>query len=286
MEKKRAPAIWIVIALVISLTLFLIALGIFLIPNHTQYADVAFIFSALVLVVTISTFIERIVYERRNHGNRTKVDAVEVKKPMMDINCAYLPKQSIIKPDIPLLAYRGTPIVPAKTSTTEKETGSRCSELEPISKNLTGKRALVFFVCVLLIVAVALGISLGNVSRSYSDLQSDYLASKQTINQLEIARKRLDNEVQKLTSYNESLVNENINLGKTNDTLRSRIESMRNSSEPSQEYYSQDDPAVVYITDTGTKYHRDGCQYLRRSKIPIYIQEAIDKGYTACSKCW
>jgi archaellum component FlaC len=44
-------------------------------------------------------------------------------------------------------------------------------------------------------------------------------------------------------------------------------------------------PATVFVTRTGTKYHLDGCQYLSRSKIPIKLSEAIDQGYTPCSKC-
>ena len=43
---------------------------------------------------------------------------------------------------------------------------------------------------------------------------------------------------------------------------------------------------TVYITNTGEKYHRDGCQYLRKSKIAISLDDAIDSGYTACSRCW
>ena len=42
---------------------------------------------------------------------------------------------------------------------------------------------------------------------------------------------------------------------------------------------------TVYITRTGSKYHRDGCQYLRNSKIEIDKKEAIENGYTACSRC-
>ncbi|MGA9773217.1 MAG: hypothetical protein WBV94_29570 [Blastocatellia bacterium] len=42
---------------------------------------------------------------------------------------------------------------------------------------------------------------------------------------------------------------------------------------------------TVYVTNTGKKYHRDGCQYLSRSQIPIKKSEAINKGYTACSRC-
>jgi len=45
-----------------------------------------------------------------------------------------------------------------------------------------------------------------------------------------------------------------------------------------------EDP-TVYITKTGTKYHRATCSYLRSSKIPIPLSEAIARGYTPCSRC-
>ncbi len=43
---------------------------------------------------------------------------------------------------------------------------------------------------------------------------------------------------------------------------------------------------TVYITETGTKYHRWGCQYLRKSCIPVSLADARSDGYTACSRCW
>jgi len=42
---------------------------------------------------------------------------------------------------------------------------------------------------------------------------------------------------------------------------------------------------IVYITRTGEKYHRSGCQYLRLSKIATTRSEAIKSRYTACSVC-
>ena len=42
---------------------------------------------------------------------------------------------------------------------------------------------------------------------------------------------------------------------------------------------------IVYITNTGSKYHRKGCSYLKKSCIPIKKSEAIAKGYTACKRC-
>ena len=42
---------------------------------------------------------------------------------------------------------------------------------------------------------------------------------------------------------------------------------------------------VVYVTKTGEKYHSDGCPYLRKSQIPISLDDAKASGYTPCSKC-
>lgn len=45
------------------------------------------------------------------------------------------------------------------------------------------------------------------------------------------------------------------------------------------------DTTTVYITRTGAKYHRAGCQYLRKSMIPLSKSDAIARGYSPCSKC-
>ncbi len=46
-----------------------------------------------------------------------------------------------------------------------------------------------------------------------------------------------------------------------------------------------DDTVIVYITRTGTKYHRAGCHHLRHSHIPLTLAEAKERGYSACSAC-
>lgn len=48
---------------------------------------------------------------------------------------------------------------------------------------------------------------------------------------------------------------------------------------------TQNQSDIVYITKTGSKYHRAGCRYLSKSAIPIERKEAIAKGYTPCSVC-
>lgn len=42
---------------------------------------------------------------------------------------------------------------------------------------------------------------------------------------------------------------------------------------------------TVYVTNTGEKYHTYGCQYLRKSRNPISLENAVYYGYTRCSKC-
>jgi micrococcal nuclease len=42
---------------------------------------------------------------------------------------------------------------------------------------------------------------------------------------------------------------------------------------------------TVYITKTGTKYHREGCSSLSRSSIPISLANAVERGYTPCKMC-
>lgn len=42
---------------------------------------------------------------------------------------------------------------------------------------------------------------------------------------------------------------------------------------------------IVYITNTGEKYHSYGCQYLRKSCIQITLSSAALSGYGRCSKC-
>ncbi len=41
---------------------------------------------------------------------------------------------------------------------------------------------------------------------------------------------------------------------------------------------------TVYVTRTGSKYHRAGCRYLKKSSIPMSLEEA-KKRYSPCSVC-
>lgn len=53
----------------------------------------------------------------------------------------------------------------------------------------------------------------------------------------------------------------------------------------SKETTEPDTSPIVYITNTGNKYHLSGCKYLADSKIQTTLNEAKKKGYTACTVC-
>ena len=44
------------------------------------------------------------------------------------------------------------------------------------------------------------------------------------------------------------------------------------------------DPDSVFVTASGKKYHRDGCKFIAKSKIPIALKDAQAK-YEPCSVC-
>ena len=47
----------------------------------------------------------------------------------------------------------------------------------------------------------------------------------------------------------------------------------------------QDATTSVYVTRTGSKYHREGCKYLRGSQIRMSKKSARSGGYSPCSVC-
>jgi hypothetical protein len=55
--------------------------------------------------------------------------------------------------------------------------------------------------------------------------------------------------------------------------------------EPPKPPVEQPKEVTVYVTTTGKKYHRAGCQYLAKSSIPMKLADAKAQGYTPCSKC-
>ena len=47
---------------------------------------------------------------------------------------------------------------------------------------------------------------------------------------------------------------------------------------------SEGEEIIVYVTETGSKYHRDGCRHLSESKISTSLSRAV-KNYGPCGTC-
>lgn len=69
------------------------------------------------------------------------------------------------------------------------------------------------------------------------------------------------------------------------EAVESEAPSERVEQKASTPVSQPDKAEVVYITDTGTKYHKGSCRWLKNSKIEILKEEAKAKGYEACGTC-
>lgn len=49
-------------------------------------------------------------------------------------------------------------------------------------------------------------------------------------------------------------------------------------------YYANED--IVYVTKSGSKYHKENCSFLKSSKIMISLEQAVKEGKRPCSKCF
>jgi hypothetical protein len=70
---------------------------------------------------------------------------------------------------------------------------------------------------------------------------------------------------------------------KVTGTINSSLLKALNIKETKTAHVEKKD-TIVYVTETGTKYHRAGCRYLWHSKIPMKLSEA-KKHYSPCSVC-
>lgn len=87
-----------------------------------------------------------------------------------------------------------------------------------------------------------------------------------------------DHDLKVTGTINSKLLN-SLNIKAVKDTAKT--DSSKKKTSPTE----KDKEAVVYITDTGSKYHKSGCRYLKKSKHSISLSDAKAQGYTPCSVC-
>jgi len=149
--------------------------------------------------------------------------------------------------------------------------------------------------CICLI--VTMGMSIGSMI-SYSDevLKNQQVTIYQRKNQAASAvTKKIDETTKSIETETttEFITYEYNTIQKETETISSTetiIDSSNDavSTTDSNTYITtnnNDKDITVYITNTGSKYHSYGCQYLRKSSIQTTLKSALNSGYTPCSKC-
>lgn len=69
-----------------------------------------------------------------------------------------------------------------------------------------------------------------------------------------------------------------------NKKTESQSKVQKNLSQSTKNDETQKKSINVYVTKTGEKYHRDGCRYLKKSRIAMPLENA-KKSYSPCSVC-
>lgn len=145
------------------------------------------------------------------------------------------------------------------------------------------KKISVWFTLFLTILACALGYGVG-LDAGYETGQSDKAAelADYCYTAADLSRQRDSIYQQAFSAGKDSGYDFGYSAGYAQGKADAKTSSQRSGSSGS----SQTQSATVYVTDTGSKYHRYGCQYLRKSCNAISLATAKAFGYTPCSRCW
>ena len=180
-------------------------------------------------------------------------------------------------------------------SLTKENDGLRSTIAELQTKNRKDKTKLLVLCSVLFIAALVLGIfyCVSNEGYNYAREEIASLSSE-----LDVLQRKY-NDLELNTRNADELEAENASLEKQIEEQEAEIASLEaalavyssgssgsSSSGGTTSSTSDTQSVTVYITNTGSKYHKNGCQYLRESKNAVTLTQAKSWGYTACSRCY
>jgi septal ring-binding cell division protein DamX len=125
-----------------------------------------------------------------------------------------------------------------------------------------------------------------SLNKEIADLNSKVSVLTEENNKLKNELQQLDNQ-QKTESTDETINNtESSTPAPTITTTPTLTPSPSPLPTPNDAPATESDEKeiIVYITKTGTKYHRSECRHLSKSKTPIDLESAKEK-YSPCSTC-
>lgn len=138
---------------------------------------------------------------------------------------------------------------------------------------------------VLFILSILVGLA---VSSDYSDKVDNLQAEIEHLTEVvDATQQTADNWQEKYNDVSRELASLERQI-RDQEVLDAQIDQFENyvsnSSNPAPTPEPQTS-VTVYVTNSGAKYHRWGCQYLWNSSIPVSLQSALASGYTPCSRC-
>ena len=158
-------------------------------------------------------------------------------------------------------------------------------------KKFTKEKKLVVFL--LLIITILTGTNIYSICKLDST-NNQIIELKSKNSKLQKEKSNLKSKNNEYLSRIKELTNNKIGLeiklNEKDDTisdLKKQIESYKSYEDTyyDSDYSEENNTYTVYITENGSKYHKDGCRYLWNSKIAIDINDAIAEGYEPCSVC-
>ncbi len=152
---------------------------------------------------------------------------------------------------------------------------------------------LSIFVVIMLITSITISNQKNTIQKQYNELQTKLdTTSKNLQKQIdEKNTKLLDNEkkISELQQEEKQKLNTQIEeLKKTSSTIsQNKSTAAKTSTSSTAKTSAQNtNSTIVYVTNTGKKYHKSNCSYLKKSKIEMSLSNAQSSGYTPCSKCY
>ncbi len=121
----------------------------------------------------------------------------------------------------------------------------------------------------------------------YSSIITFYPHAAEKLSAVATGSETYEEKYKKLKKKYDTLMEDSDGVNSANsDLIDQIIESNDKYADNSEDYYDGDsyyDP-VVYITDTGDKYHRSDCRYLNKSKIKTHLS-SVEDFYDPCTVC-
>lgn len=178
-------------------------------------------------------------------------------------------------------------------SLTKENDGLRSTIAELQEKNRKDKTKLLV-VCVALSIAVlVLGVFYCITNEGYNyareeivSLSSELDVLQREYSGLEQSTRSIDELEAENASLERQIEEQEAEIASLEAALVAYSSSSSGSSGGITSSTSDTQSVTVYITNTGSKYHKNGCQYLRESKNAVTLTQAKSWGYTPCSRCY